>query len=171
MDSPQGLTRFASTVSAAVPVTFATRLVKEYGPLAGPVTVKVTDIGVPPHVSVYTSLLAVVGVKVVIPLVASAPLHAPLAVHEVAPIDDHVRTALWPRVIELLFRVSVTVGATAAPLPPEPPPPQAASAKARGSTSARSGYRTCRIDVQAWSRIIRVLKVRGSFDSLERPRA
>jgi hypothetical protein len=62
------------------------------------VTARVAVIGVllfaPAHVSVYMSLPAALGVTVIIPLVGFEPLQAPLAVHEVAPIDDHVRVAL-----------------------------------------------------------------------------
>jgi hypothetical protein len=78
-------------------LTSATRLVSEYGPelaAAGAVTVKVAVIDTPPHSNVYASLPALVGVTVCVPLVAMAPFQAPLAVHEVAPVDDHVSVAL-----------------------------------------------------------------------------
>ncbi len=46
-----------------------------------------------------------------VPLVASVPLHAPLAVQEVALVDDQVSVALLPSVIEVGLTASVTVGA------------------------------------------------------------
>jgi hypothetical protein len=49
-----------------------------------------------------------------VPLVASAPLHAPLAVQDVALVDDHVTVALCPTVIEVGATAMVTVGATGA---------------------------------------------------------
>ena len=52
-----------------------------------------------------------VGVTVVVPLTASLPVQAPLAVHDVALLDDQVRLALWPTVIEVGVTVIVTVGA------------------------------------------------------------
>ena len=42
---------------------------------------------------------------------ARAPLHAPLAVHAVASVDDHVSRELWPAVTEAGARVTATVGA------------------------------------------------------------
>ena len=54
-----------------------------------------------------------VGVTLNVPLVASAPLHEPLAVHEVALVDDQVTVAVWPTVIELGATAMATVGAGA----------------------------------------------------------
>ena len=61
---------------------------------------------------------------------ASVPLHAPLAVHDVALVDDQVTVALWPTVIEVGDTAIVTVGtggaaatvrvAVAFALPPAP---------------------------------------------------
>jgi hypothetical protein len=59
------------------------------------------------------------GVSVAVPLVVSVPLQAPLAVHEVAFVDDQVRVALEPRVMELEFSDKVTVGFGLL-LPPQP---------------------------------------------------
>jgi hypothetical protein len=63
-----------------------------------------------------------------VPLAASAPLHAPLAVQEVALVDDHVTVALCPTVIEVGATAMVTVGmgavtakaAVACAVPPAP---------------------------------------------------
>jgi hypothetical protein len=65
-----------------------------------------------------------------VPLVASAPLHVPLAVQDVASVDDQVTVALWPTVIEVGDTAIVTVGrgggavtvkvAVAFALPPAP---------------------------------------------------
>ena len=70
------------------------------------------------------------GVTLKVPLVASVPLHAPLAVQEVALVDDQVSVALWPTVIEVGDTAIVTVGtgggavtvkeAVAFALPPAP---------------------------------------------------
>jgi hypothetical protein len=56
-----------------------------------------------------------VGVSVAVPLVDCAPLHAPLAVHAAAFVDDQVRVALAPSVIVAGFTEIVTVGAAGAP--------------------------------------------------------
>jgi hypothetical protein len=53
----------------------------------------------------------VLGETLMVPLVASLPLQAPLAVQEVALLDDHVKVALWPTVIEVGATEMVTVGA------------------------------------------------------------
>jgi hypothetical protein len=63
-----------------------------------------------------------------VPLVASVPVHEPLAVQVVALVDDHVTVALWPVVIEVGATVMVTVGrgavtvkvAVACAVPPAP---------------------------------------------------
>jgi len=46
-----------------------------------------------------------------VPLVASAPVQPPLAVHDVALVLDHVTVELLPETIEVGLAVSVTVGA------------------------------------------------------------
>jgi len=84
------------------------------------------------------SLPAAVGVTVIVPPVGSAPLHAPLAMQEVAPVDDQVMVVLWPSAIEVLLSASCTVGAIALMPPPPLLPPQADRPKARGRTSAPS---------------------------------
>ena len=75
------------------------------------------------------SLPTAVGVSIAVPLAASAPLHAPLAVHDVSLVDDHVRVALEPSVMLDGETEIVTVGAggaftvsvaAALPLPPLP---------------------------------------------------
>lgn len=64
-----------------------------------------------------------------VPLVASAPLHVPLAVQDVALVEDQITVALWPMVIEVGDTAIVTVGsagaltvnvAVAVALPPAP---------------------------------------------------
>jgi hypothetical protein len=104
-------------------------------------------------------------VTVIVPLVVCVPLHAPLAVHEVAPVDFHVRVALWPKLMELLFSESCTVGATGAGLllPLPLPPPQAESTRASDSESAGSTRRMGRVDVRTCSRMDRILQVGSNF--------
>jgi hypothetical protein len=69
------------------------------------------------------------GLTLKVPLVASAPLHAPLAVQDVALVEDQVTVALWPTVIEVGDTAIVTAGsggavtvkvAVAFALPPAP---------------------------------------------------
>jgi hypothetical protein len=63
-----------------------------------------------------------------VPLVASVPLHDPLAAQDVALVDDQVSVALCPTVIEVGVTAMVTVGtgavtvkvAVAFALPPAP---------------------------------------------------
>jgi hypothetical protein len=100
---------------------------------AGAVTVNVADcLALPPapvQVRVYASLPVAVGVSVAVPLVAWVPLHAPLAVQDVAFVEDQVRVAVAPRTIEVGLTDIVTVGtggaltdtvANALALPPLP---------------------------------------------------
>jgi hypothetical protein len=54
------------------------------------------------------------GVSVALPLLACVPLHAPLAVHEVAFVDDHVSVALPPTLMVVGAIDTVTVGAAGA---------------------------------------------------------
>jgi hypothetical protein len=69
-----------------------------------------------------------VGVTVAVPLVAFVPLHAPLAVHDVAFVLDHVSVEDWPSAIDVGLSETVTVGAggltvsvaAAALVPPRP---------------------------------------------------
>jgi hypothetical protein len=118
---------------------------------------------------VYISLPALVGVTDCMPLVAIAPLQAPLAVQEVAPIDDHVSVALWSRVTELLLSARLTVGAALA-APPPLPPPQAQSTRETGSASAPRA-RMWRVDVQMRLRMGRNLEGCASSNwGWERPR-
>jgi hypothetical protein len=46
-----------------------------------------------------------------LPAVGCAPIHAPLAVHAVALVDDHVSVELWPTIMGLGATLIVTVGA------------------------------------------------------------
>lgn len=97
--------------------------------------VKVADaLALPPapvHVRVNTSEPAIVGVSLAMPDTASSPLHAPLAVHALAFVDDQVRAADVPTVTDVGLTVIITVGAgvtgartvkvaAACALPPEP---------------------------------------------------
>jgi hypothetical protein len=65
---------------------------------AGVVTVIVlAALALPPdplQATVYVCCPADNGVTPCVPLVASGPFHAPLAVHDVALVDDHVRVTL-----------------------------------------------------------------------------
>ena len=56
---------------------------------------------------------AVVGVTLQLPLVANEPLHAPLAVQEVAFVVDHSSVEDLPSVIDVGLAVTLTVGAGA----------------------------------------------------------
>jgi hypothetical protein len=88
---------------------------------------------VPIHVSVYE--LVLLGVILKVPLVASLPLHAPLAVHDVAFVEDQFKVALPPEAMLDGFAESLTVGAAvsaianATVLLTEPPPPVQDSVK------------------------------------------
>jgi hypothetical protein len=59
------------------------------------------------------------GVSAAVPLVGSAPLHAPLAVHEVAFVDDHVSVVLPPSVMLVGLAVIVTAGELWSPCDPQ----------------------------------------------------
>lgn len=52
-----------------------------------------------------------VGVSLCEPLVACVPVQAPLAVQEVALVDDQFNVALWPTAIAVGLTERVTVGA------------------------------------------------------------
>ncbi len=100
------------------------------GSVDGAVKVTVADAfpepPVPEHVNVY--VVVAVGVTDVDPLVASVPLHPPLAVQAVAFLLDQLNVELVPSVILVGFAVSVTVGAgtvtvTVADPCAEPPEP------------------------------------------------
>jgi len=54
------------------------------------------------------------GVTDCVPLVASVPLQAPLAVHEVASVDDQVSVALLPSAMLVGLTEIMAVGATGA---------------------------------------------------------
>lgn len=79
---------------------------------AATVTVAFFDTDPPPpvHASVYV-FDAVRLLCACVPLVAFAPLHAPLAVHEVAFVAFHVSVALLPEVTDVGDMESVRVGA------------------------------------------------------------
>jgi hypothetical protein len=91
---------------------------------AGALTVSVVEAPpVPPlpaHVSVYVSVPAAAGVSDCVPLVFCVPLQAPLAVHEVALVDDQVNVALEPRVMAAELKERVTVGCGVLEPPPQP---------------------------------------------------
>jgi len=69
---------------------------------------------VPEQVSLYMEVPGDVGVTVTLPFDACVPLQAPLAVHEVALVEDQLNLALCPTVIEVGLTDNVTVGAAAA---------------------------------------------------------
>jgi hypothetical protein len=81
----------------------------------GAVAVSVADAwALPPapvQVRVNTWEPAAVGVSLAVPDAASVPLHAPLAVHAVALVEDHVSVAASPTVTEVGLTARVTVGA------------------------------------------------------------
>ena len=74
-----------------------------------PRTEIVTVLTADPHVSVYLAD-AVRGKVVCEPLLALGPDHAPLAVHELALVDDQVKVEVAPEMTVVGFAVSVTVG-------------------------------------------------------------
>jgi hypothetical protein len=67
----------------------------------------------PEQVSVYEAVPAAVGVTVSVPLVGCVPLQAPLAVQDVAFVEDQVSVALCPSASEAGLIESVTLGAAA----------------------------------------------------------
>jgi len=54
------------------------------------------------------------GVSLIVPLTASLPVHEPLAVQEVALVEDQVRVADLPSTMEAGAAAIMTVGAAAA---------------------------------------------------------
>jgi hypothetical protein len=69
------------------------------------------------------------------------PVQAPLAVQEVAPVEDQVSVVLPPKLTLAGAALMVTVGAAGGVVvPPPPPPPQAASPSGAmtASTKARA---------------------------------
>jgi hypothetical protein len=82
----------------------------------------------PVQLKAYCEEPAAPGVTVAVPLVAFVPLHAPLAVHDVAFVLDHVSVEDWPSAIDVGLSETVTVGAggltvsvaAAALVPPRP---------------------------------------------------
>lgn len=84
-------------------------------------TATVADVDVVPpapvQASVYVNAPGVENVAVIVPLSPWLPLHASLAAHEVALLDDHVNTLVAPTATEVGLALSVTVGlAVVAPL-------------------------------------------------------
>jgi hypothetical protein len=65
----------------------------------------------PEQANMYVADPAALGVTTMVPLVACVPVHAPLAVQEVALVEDQVSVALCPTMIEVGLTVRVTVGA------------------------------------------------------------
>jgi hypothetical protein len=84
----------------------------------------------PVQLNEYCGEPVAVGVTVAVPLVAFVPVHAPLAVHDVAFVLDHVSVEDWPSAIDVGLSETVAVGtgvvtvSVAAPLPVPPPPVQ-----------------------------------------------
>jgi hypothetical protein len=82
----------------------------------------------PEQLNMYTEMPAALGATFKVPLVFWVPLQAPLAAQEVAFVEDQVRVALSPTVIEVGLIARVTVGraaltvnsADACALPPAP---------------------------------------------------
>ncbi len=80
----------------------------------GGVTVTVADCEAEPPVPVQVSVNFVVAVRVAVafePLVVSAPLQPPDALHEVALVDDQLNVDAVPLLTVLGLAVSVTAGA------------------------------------------------------------
>ena len=69
---------------------------------------------------VYVTFPAPVGVTDCVPLVASVPVHPPLAVQLLALVVDQVKVALWPSVTVVGATEIVTVGANGGPMFPPP---------------------------------------------------
>jgi hypothetical protein len=65
----------------------------------------------PEQLRLYAAVPAALGVTLKVPLVFWVPLQAPLAVQEVAFVDDQLSVALWPSAIEVGSTEKVTVGA------------------------------------------------------------
>ena len=70
----------------------------------------VAEAPLPVQVRTYEYVLADVGLTVKVPLGSWLPLHAPLAVHEVALVLDHVSTAVEPNTMLLGWTARDTVG-------------------------------------------------------------
>ena len=69
----------------------------------------------PLQVNVKVSVPAVVGVTVMVPLLGSEPLHAPLAVHAVPLVADHIRVVERPAMTVVGLRlIEMDVGVIAA---------------------------------------------------------
>jgi hypothetical protein len=64
----------------------------------------------PLHSIVYVEFPVEPGVSIFVPLVACEPLQLPLAVQEVAFVDDHVRVVVAPSTTLVGLAVRVTVG-------------------------------------------------------------
>ena len=107
--------RTVTTASGALTVNFTT-------------LVALVVSSAPEQLSMYAEIPADPGATLEVPLVACVPLQAPLAVQEVAFVEDHVSVALSPTVIEVGLIARVTVGtaaftvnsADACALPPAP---------------------------------------------------
>jgi hypothetical protein len=119
----------------------------------------VTDLAVlppePAHVSVYVALPATLGVTVSAPLTGSVPLQEPLAMQDVALVEDQVSVAFCPIAIELWFNASaiVSTGLELIMLL-ELPPPQAVRINTIGSASAHSSRRFLAADRNTLSRML-----------------
>ena len=80
----------------------------------------------PLQVNVKVSVPAEVGVSVMVPLAGCVPLHAPLAVHAVPLVADHMSVTGRPAITVVgLTLIVIDVGLLIDPDPePYPPPPQ-----------------------------------------------
>jgi hypothetical protein len=104
-----------------------------YAAAGGGLTVNVADwVVLPPapvQSSVYVTVPVVEGITDSLPLVGSEPDQLPLAVQDVALVDDHVSVELAPSVIDVGLKEMLTVGAggvltvRVAALLPVPPAP------------------------------------------------
>ena len=106
------LLEFQVNVAAPPPATDAGFAVREAVALPGTVTVTVATLLVPPdpvQVTEYSVVAATARVTW-LPLVASVPLHPPVAAHEVALLDVHASVEVAPRDTVVGFAVSVTTG-------------------------------------------------------------
>src|SRR5665213_833687 len=132
-----------------MPAVSATNAVAENALAALTVTVAVATLPVnPPPVHPRLKLVlpdVAVGVTLIVPLDASVPLQAPVAVQVVPALADQVRVTLWPAVIVVgladsatIAGVGFTTGLETILLPPQP-------LKIRAPTSPLSPPNSARI--------------------------
>jgi hypothetical protein len=89
--------------------------------------------------------------------VATEPVHAPLAEHWLAPVDDHVSTEFWPAAMVVgASEIVVTGGAGGGADEPPPQPatiPRDSSASAHPTIRTHHPWRLVRIEVPFLFRI------------------